>query len=95
MVIQQQTTLNIARNGERAIVSLLREHRDVPTSNLTPRELAVLSLVADGRADKEIGFALRISGHTASRHVKHIIAKMDARSRTEAAVRAVRAGLLE
>jgi DNA-binding NarL/FixJ family response regulator len=61
---------------------------------LTPRELAVLALVAEGRADKQIGFDLGISPLTARKHVQHIRRKMGASCRTEASVRAVRAGLL-
>ena len=61
---------------------------------LTPRELAVLALVAEGRADKQIGFALSISPLTARKHVQNVRRKMGASCRTEAAVRAVRAGLL-
>jgi len=61
---------------------------------LTPRELAVLALVAEGQADKQIGFDLGISPLTARKHVQRIRRKMGASCRTEASVRAVRAGLL-
>ena len=56
---------------------------------LTIRELVVLDLVATGKADKEIAAELAISPLTVSTHVANILAKMDASSRTEAAVRAV------
>ena len=62
---------------------------------LTFRELTVLHLVAAGRADKEIARELGISFHTASRHVKNIMSKMNATSRTDAGVRAVREQLIE
>ncbi len=62
---------------------------------LTFRELTVLYLVAAGRSDKEIGVELAISPLTAQKHVSNILAKMDAASRTEAAARAIREGLLE
>ncbi len=75
--------------------------RDVTTSerpartySLTPTELAVLSCVALGLADKEIAKNRRISPDTVHKHVASIRQKMNARSRTEAAVRAVREGLL-
>jgi PAS domain S-box-containing protein len=62
---------------------------------LSFRELTVLHLVAAGRADKEIAAELGISPLTAQKHVSNILSKMDAGSRTEAGVRAVREGLLE
>jgi PAS domain S-box-containing protein len=61
---------------------------------LTYRELAVLHLVADGSADKQIAEALGISIYTANKHVGNILGKMNAASRTEAGVRALREGLL-
>ena len=61
---------------------------------LSSREREVLQLIADGLADKEIGLALGISRFTVNAHVRAIIGKMDAASRTEAAVRALRAGLV-
>ncbi len=61
---------------------------------LTGRELEVLSLLAEGRSNREIGTALDISPHTAKFHVDRILAKLTASSRTDAVVRAVRLGLL-
>jgi predicted ATPase/DNA-binding CsgD family transcriptional regulator len=60
---------------------------------LTPREQQVLSLLARGCSNKEIGAELAISGATARVHVEHILAKLDLRSRTQAAVWALRCGL--
>jgi len=62
---------------------------------LTFRELTVLHMVAAGKADKEIGLELGISPLTASKHLTNILSKMDAASRTEAGVRALREGLLD
>ena len=62
---------------------------------LTFRELTVLHLVAAGRADKQIANELGIRPHTASRHVKNILSKMKATSRTDAGVRAVREKLID
>lgn len=61
---------------------------------LTFRELTVLNLVSDGQSDKDIAHELGISPHTASRHVKNILVKMGANSRTDAGVRAVKEELL-
>jgi PAS domain S-box-containing protein len=62
---------------------------------LTFRELTVLHLVAVGESDKQIGLKLGISHFTAEKHTSNILAKMGAGSRTEAAARALREGLLD
>ena len=62
---------------------------------LTFRELTVLHLVAAGESDKQIGLKLGISHFTAQKHTSNILAKMGAGSRTEAAARALREGLLD
>jgi predicted ATPase/DNA-binding CsgD family transcriptional regulator len=61
---------------------------------LSPRELDVLRFVVAGRTDQAIADELFISRRTASKHVAAILAKLDAASRAEAAVRAVRDGLV-
>lgn len=61
---------------------------------LTPRELDVLQLLAQGLANKTIARRLEISEHTVKFHVNSILAKLGAQSRTDAVVRASRAGLV-
>jgi DNA-binding NarL/FixJ family response regulator len=61
---------------------------------LSPREHEVLDLLAEGHPNKIIADRLGISDHTAKFHINSIFAKLGATSRTEAVVRAVRAGLL-
>ena len=63
-------------------------------AGLTPRELEVLRLVAEGRTNGEIGTALFISTKTASVHVSNILAKLGASGRGEAAAIAHRQGLV-
>lgn len=60
---------------------------------LTDRERQVLSLVARGATNREIGVELFMAEKTASVHVSRILAKLDVRSRTEAAGVAHRHGL--
>jgi DNA-binding NarL/FixJ family response regulator len=67
---------------------------DGPREPLTARELEVLALLAEGRSNREIAIALEISVHTAKFHVDRILLKLEASSRTDAVVRAVRLGLL-
>jgi DNA-binding CsgD family transcriptional regulator/tetratricopeptide (TPR) repeat protein len=61
---------------------------------LTPREAAVLGLVAAGRTNRQIGEELFISEKTVSVHVSRVMAKLDATSRTEAVSIAYQRGLL-
>lgn len=72
-----------------------RQLRRANPYKLTFREFSVLNLVADGKADKEIAMDLGISKLTVHRHVRNILGKLNASSRTEAGTRALREGLLE
>lgn len=71
------------------------EHRigDGP-DGLTPRELEVLELVTRGLRNKEIGTRLGISENTVKYHLRNILEKLHAESRTELATRAVRDHLI-
>jgi len=62
---------------------------------LTPREFAVLRLVAEGLTNTEIGGRLFISNKTASVHVTNILRKLEVSNRAQAAAVAQRAGLLD
>jgi DNA-binding NarL/FixJ family response regulator len=61
---------------------------------LTPRELATLRLMADGRSNKEIAGALGISERTVKTHLGHLFEKLAVTSRTEAIKVATRRGLV-
>jgi two-component system NarL family response regulator len=62
--------------------------------SLTQREFAVLQLVAEGRSNKDIARRLAITEGTAKTHVKAILTKLDAISRTEAVAVAHKRGLI-
>lgn len=62
---------------------------------LTPREHDVLTLVAEGMTNKEIGGQLSITEDTVKKHVQNIIWKLRAADRTQAAILAYRLGLIE
>ncbi|MBI3160976.1 MAG: protein kinase [Chloroflexi bacterium] len=62
---------------------------------LTPRELDVIRLVAEGLSNKEIGLTLSISPRTVNFHLDNLFAKLGVRSRTEAAIFAMRQGWIE
>jgi DNA-binding NarL/FixJ family response regulator len=79
----------------RRLTSSLRETRDSdPISELTSRELDVLRLVAAGQPNKQIANELAISERTARTHVSRILRKLRLTSRTQAALWAVRKGLV-
>lgn len=62
---------------------------------LTAREKEVLVLVAEGRSNKDIAAHLVISERTARTHVSHLLAKMGLSSRTQAALLAIKEGLVQ
>jgi DNA-binding NarL/FixJ family response regulator len=66
----------------------------VPDVELSGRELEVLSLLAEGRANAEIGEALFISHSTVRNHISSILMKLHVNNRVQAAVRAVRDRML-
>ncbi len=78
-----------------AAARLMREVR-APESpeSLTERETEVLRLLASGKANKEIAQALIIGEKTVKTHVSNILAKLGVQSRTQAALYAVRIGLV-
>ena len=80
----------------RRLMSTLRAGpADDPSAELTARELEVLRLVASGKPNKEIAAELEISERTARTHVSRILRKLQLSSRTQAALWAVREGLVE
>lgn len=79
-----------------AAARLLREERPSQplTEPLTPRETEVLKLVAHGLANKEIARDLGIGEKTVKTHVSNILSKLGVLSRTQAALQAVRMGMI-
>lgn len=60
----------------------------------TAREIEVLQLIADGLVNREIGHRLFLSEETVKSHVRHLLAKLQARSRAHAVAIGFRRGLL-
>lgn len=79
-----------------AAARLMRQVRapEAP-DELTPRELEVLRLLAEGLANKEIARDLGIGEKTVKTHVSNILSKLGVLSRTQAALQAVRMGLVD
>lgn len=65
-----------------------------PVQALTPREIEVLGMLAEGLGNKAIARRLSISEHTVKFHVSSIFTKLNARSRTEAVTLGARLGLI-
>jgi DNA-binding NarL/FixJ family response regulator len=65
------------------------------TAGLTPREIAVLQLVAHGSSNREIASRLKITENTAANHVRSILLKTGAANRTQAAMMAASRGWID
>ncbi len=82
--------------GQRSLSAAVAERlaERIAGSELTARELAVLRQIVGGRSNKQIASALAISEGTVKTHVKSILAKLGVEDRTEAAILALRRGLV-
>ena len=79
----------------RLVETLAAAGADEPLDRLTPREREVLVLIGRGFPNKRIARELELSEKTVKTHVGHVLAKLGVGDRTQAAVVAVRAGLVD
>jgi DNA-binding CsgD family transcriptional regulator len=90
--------VRLAAPGEAANVAIVARdaNRTVEAHgfDLTPRELDVLALLAEGASNKAIAKQLGISVHTAKFHVASLLEKLDATGRTDAVTHAARRGVI-
>ncbi len=87
--------LRLAAPGEPADVRLVAVRGpQEPDVALTPRELDVLALIAEGASNKAIARKLGISVHTVKFHIASLLDKLDADGRTEAVAQAARIGAI-
>jgi len=90
--------LSLVARGDPADVTLTARQAqtgiDAQDAELTPRELDVLVLMAEGASNKVIARQLGISVHTAKFHVGSILDKLDATGRTDAVAHAARRGVI-
>lgn len=80
-----------------ALLPASRSDRPIATAEgeaLTPRELDVFTMLAEGAGNKTIAWKLGISEHTVKFHVASIMSKLNAASRTEAVTVGIRKGLI-
>jgi DNA-binding NarL/FixJ family response regulator len=77
------------------LVSALADGRRPASDELTRRERDVLELIVRGRSNKRIAFELGIAEKTVKTHVGHLLAKLGVADRTQAALLAVREGIVQ
>jgi two-component system, NarL family, response regulator len=85
----------IALMSQKNAPSARRTNRVMPQGDLSVREVEVLELLAKGMPNKEIGDSLLISSDTVKSHVRRIMEKLRVKTRTEAAIRAIKLGLVD
>jgi NarL family two-component system response regulator LiaR len=95
--------IRAAHNGEalldpavaaRLVEAIAQPAGEEPRDELTPREHEVLELIGQGLSNKRIALELGVSEKTVKTHVGHVLAKLGVTDRTQAALLAVRSGLL-
>ncbi len=87
--ILRELNPNVIPNTQVSRVNFKSTH-----ANLTAREYEVLKLVVDGKSNQQIAQELHISEHTSKAHVCNIIQKLVVDDRTQAAVKAIREGIV-
>jgi DNA-binding CsgD family transcriptional regulator len=98
-VLSDVPGLRLARVNEVGDVAVVSSQRAQQTTEqdaaLTPREIQVLSLLAEGASNKSIARRLGISVHTVKFHVASLLDKFEAIGRTDAVAHALRLGVIE
>jgi NarL family two-component system response regulator YdfI len=92
---QMIASLRAAASGLKVLPEFTNGKHDlIETTPLTPRELEVLSLIAEGEGNKSIAYLLEISEHTVKFHISSIFEKLNVSSRTEAVKAGITRGLI-
>jgi DNA-binding NarL/FixJ family response regulator len=90
-------TIRVVHAGQKRILpevaAELAEH--ATDGSLSPREIEVLRLISGGNANKEIAARLCITEETVKGHIKNILAKLDAKDRTQAVTIGLKRGIIE
>jgi DNA-binding NarL/FixJ family response regulator len=87
LITLQPAALELLSQGARPITEVMNDP-------LTPRELEVLAMLAEGLSNKLLSYRLGISEHTVKFHVTSILTKLQAGSRTDAVMQGIRRGLI-
>jgi two-component system, NarL family, nitrate/nitrite response regulator NarL len=81
----------LANSAKRVVADTLSE---MQSCDLSPREIGILRLLADGRSNKVIAASLNIAESTVKLHLRNILRKLNATNRTQAALWAVQHGIV-
>jgi DNA-binding CsgD family transcriptional regulator len=87
-----QVTVLAATDAPKFVLGALLITPDADCRGLTPRELQVLGFLVDGRSNQQIATRLAVATRTVAAHIEHLLIKLNAPSRTLAAVLADRVG---
>lgn len=91
----KETSAGLVRlSSQMRSASVQAQHTPAGPYELTPREHDVLRLLVEGCSNQAIACTLHVTEHTVKTHVHHILAKLRVQSRTQAALAAVRLGLV-
>ena len=90
-------TIRAVHKGEKRVQAEVAHDLALHSTDpaLTPREMQVLELLANGNSNREISVALAIHEETAKGHVRNLLAKLGARDRTQAVMTAIRRGFIQ
>ena len=77
------------------VIQFQQPAQEVVEQEPTAREIEVLQLISDGLVNREIGVRLFLSEETVKSHVRHLLAKLQARSRAHAVAVGFRRGLID
>ena len=87
---------SVAARRDAAVAEVIPFQPPMPELEQEPtaREIEVLQLISDGLVNREIGVRLFLSEETVKSHVRHLLAKLQARSRAHAVAVGFRRGLI-
>ncbi|HYW72390.1 MAG TPA: LuxR C-terminal-related transcriptional regulator [Pyrinomonadaceae bacterium] len=94
ILVRDFVVTNTSVTPESAVALISSTRAPAKDAELSPREVEILRLLAQGAASKAVGAKLNISAATVNNHVQHILKKLGAHNRLEAIRRAEYAGLI-
>ena len=92
-VLRRAVDAFLSKSSERSAGSQARVTRMTAAARLTAREVEVLRLMAEGESNQSVAEGLGITLNTVKKHVRNIVDKLKARSRTHAAIQGAQAGM--
>ena len=91
----EPTTPERASRGTGGNETAAKREAGAEVGSLSPREIEILQLLADGCSNRDVSECLVVSVETVKTHVKHILSKLGARHRAEAVAIALRRKMIE